>query len=344
MNKKTLQRWTVGLITAVLAVVGIGRVISGNVYVAETSGTAEQWVVYDLQNKQYAGVWVNCSYCEIRNVNVFESPSHGIRIGYTGIPVHHVIIDGFSVAESVTEHRPASSSGSWGSCVKAWTNATDFVIRNGTVKRCYGEAVGITGSQRVLIENVTVENGWGGGYYIDNARWVELRNSVAVCNDPAFYRNGKPSASILLGDERYDSLGLNTSQLGDLSIHNNVSYGCGSLQYWGGHFAPNGGVAGATIANNIFYDAPVRAIWFASGSRNANIAQSGNQFLTSAGGPTMTPTPTRTATASRTPTVVPLTLTRTPTPVISTPTATPGCLEIYRNAGVVILACPTVQP
>ena len=328
MNKKKTVAALVG--TAILAALAAVTLSPKTI---NCTGTPDNIQVYDLGGAEYSSLTIEGAYCHVKNVTVRGSISHGLKIGrwvYAPSNTHHVEVSNFHVYDSTTEG--LDGVGSWGSCLKVETNAHDIYIHDGSVERCGGEAVGITGAENVKIDNLLIRDGKQAGLYIDNTLNMIVSNLTVYCGtDPLYYRNGKPSRAVLLGDEDYAQT-LHASKLGGIVINNVVSYGCGALQYWGGQVEPNG-VAGLTVTG-VWWDAYDKA-WINAGERNqydiSGIVYKTGAVIT----PTINPTVVNNTTPTPTKTPAP-TITRTPTPIFTpaltltatkVPTATPVCVQ-----------------
>lgn len=328
MNKKT--------IAALIASATIAGALAAVALTSKTincTGKPDAIQIYDMGGAEYSSLTIEGAYCHVKNVTVRGSVSHGIKIGrwvYAPSNTHHVELSDFHIYDSTTEG--LDGVGSWGSCLKVETNAHDIVIHDGEVNRCGGEAVGITGAENVTITNLVIRDGKQAGLYIDNTKGMTVDNLIVYCGtDALYYRNGKPSRAVLLGDEDYAQT-LHTSKLGGIVITNVNSYGCGALQYWGGQVEPNG-VAGLTVTG-VWWDAYDKA-WINAGERNqydiSGIVYKTGAVIT----PTITPTVVNNTTPTPTKTPAP-TITRTPTPIFTpaltltatkVPTATPVCVQ-----------------
>lgn len=347
MKTKTRSTLIGVALTVAAAAVGVFAALAPKTITCTGSVTAPQ--VYDLGGAEFSSLTIEGSYCTVKNVTVRGAVSHGIKIGkwvYAPSSTHHVTLQDFHIYDSTTEG--LDGVGSWGSCLKVETNAHDIIIMDGSIQRCGGEAVGITGAENVRIERVDVTDGKQAGFYIDNSLNVGLYDTSVTCTGDSYYfRNGKPSAAYLLGDEDYAQT-LHASKLGNIVIQGAEVFGCAALQYWGGQVSPNG-VNGLTF-EGVFWNA-INRHWIASGARNANIVINASYKS----GPTATVTPMPTATATSPASTAPVTVTptaaktitptrtKTITPTMATPSATPtsaGCDEIYRDENVSILACP----
>lgn len=316
------------------------------------SGTDLDWVTHDLNFVTYTSVNILCHYCHVLNVVVIGSVSHGIRIGNwdyaQNIQAYFVWLSNFLIVDSTTE---GFANNKWGSCLKVETNAHDILMEDGFVNRCGGEAVGITGADRVTARRVNVSNGLKANWYVDNSNDVTIEDSVIICDNSLYYRDKvKPNAPLTIADEDYDQTD-NASKLGNIKFNHNLSYGCSAPFYWGGQVEPNG-IDGLDLTLNEFHNMK-GTIWIASGERHRNIVISPNLYITdpvlitptpNAGTPvaitivptnsrtaTITPSSTRTSTVTVTRTITPTrtaspTVTRTPSP---SPTAAgPLCARV----------------
>lgn len=320
-----------------------GRLASGNVMILETSGTPEEYKLYDLRRKVYNGV-EDCASYAIIMADVELSRSHGIKVGQspkTGCKPHHVIVINSSVRRSVTENNPPANSNQWGSCIKIELGASDIVIRNNIIEDCYGEGIDTAEAARVDVIGNTLKNCWSYCIYIDNSTDVLVQGNTASCPDSSFNRNGAPAVSFGVGDENLSKWGGGgVSIAARIIIDWNTSYKCQAPKYWGSQYT-NGGVDSLTITNNTAFDTSTR-VSVASKPRNSNIVVSGNTYPTSGMPSPATPTATviqASLTPSKTPTPKP-TSTPSAVPTVITFTPVPACEVIYRIPGVVnIQAC-----
>ena len=312
------------------------------------TGTAANPQNYDLGGAEFSSLVIKGSYCKVHNFTVRGSVSHGVRVGewvYAPSITHHVEVYDFAIYDSTTE---GLDGGSWGSCLKAETNSHDLYFHDGIIARCGGEAVGITGAEHVLIERVDVTDGKMAGFYVDNSFDVKILDTSVTCTgDSYYYRNGKPSAAYLFGDEDYAQT-LHASKLGSIVVKGAESFRCSAMSYWGGYVSPNG--INGLLFEGVFWDCP-NYHYIKPAPRNANLDTDGIEYKPST---TITPTPTLAVTPSQTKTAAPTgtktatpipSVTRTPslipsatrTPVI---TATPVCYPVYVGDKYIGIFCP----
>ena len=317
MNKKIIATIT-GLLTATALagylltayqlpphVPATGRLLSSNVMLLETSGTAQEYKLYDLRATTYSAVWDCASYAIIM-ANVENSQSHAIRIGQAskgGCKPNHVIVIYSKINNAILENYPPSTSNGWGSCIKAELGTSDIEIRYNEITNCYGEGIDTAETIGAVIVGNILKNCWSYCIYIDNSVNVIVQDNTASCPDASFYRDGGPAVSFGVGDENLSKWGGGgVSIAANITIENNTSYGCKAAKYWGSQYT-NGGVDGLSIINNTFYDTSTR-VYASSQPRNKNIVLTGNVYLASGQTPIPSATPTKTKTVTPSPTTI----------------------------------------
>jgi hypothetical protein len=195
-------------------------------------------------------VTVSGSYVELANLEIAGATGHGIAISGK-----HIKFSNFSVHDNVNENKSGAActgTGSWGSGVKVGVGGEDVQISNGKVFHNCGEGLAVTRGINVSVSNVVSYDNFSANFYLDNSRQVTLQKSFAYCtSDTNYYRSGQPASGVLIGEEYYSGWG---GQLADLTIVNNIMYGCKGLYFYGVESSvPNGGLAGALIAHNTIW-------------------------------------------------------------------------------------------
>lgn len=196
-------------------------------------------------------VVITGSYVEVSGLEVTGATQHGVTISGK-----HVKLSDFSVHDNVNENKSGSScsgSGSWGSGLKVSYGGEDIQLSNGQVFHNCGEGLAVTRGVNVTITNVTSYDNFSANFYLDNSKQVTLQRSFAYCtSNTNYYRSGQPATGILIGEEYYSGWG---GQLGNLTIVNNISYGCKGLSFYGvSSNISNGGLVGALIAHNTIWN------------------------------------------------------------------------------------------
>ncbi|MBI5825840.1 MAG: cadherin domain-containing protein [Chloroflexi bacterium] len=216
------------------------------------SGTASQPIKVTGAAK-FTSVVLSGSYLEVYGLEVAGAVEHGVLI--LG---KHIRFSDFLVHDNVTENRigtacNSSTSGGWASGVKVERGSEDVFISNGTTFHNCGEGLAATMAINVTVSNVTSYDNFGVNFYIDNSKHVRLQNNFAYCTpNTNYYRSGQPAAGISIGEEYYTGWG---GQLGDLTIVNNILYGCRGLNFYGVEAGvTNGGLVGALIAHNTIWN------------------------------------------------------------------------------------------
>lgn len=207
------------------------------------------------------------SYLDVSGVEVTGGVSHGLLISGKNITVSN-----FSVHDNVTENLGGSScvgSGGWGSGLKLMVGAENITIRDGQIFHNCGEGFAVTRGISVHVSGVTSYDNFSANFYLDNSRNVTLERSFAYCtSDSDYYRSGAPASGILIGEENYSGWG---AQLENLTVVNNLSFGCKGLSFYGSEV--NGGLKTALIAHNTIWNVygGGKAINIAAEPSNANI-------------------------------------------------------------------------
>ena len=216
------------------------------------SGTASQPIKVTGAAK-FTSVVLSGSYLEVYGLEVAGAVEHGVLI--LG---KHIRFSDFLVHDNVTENRigtacNSSTGGGWASGVKVERGSEDVFISNGTTFHNCGEGLAATMAINVTVSNVTAYDNFGVNFYIDNSKHVRLQNNFAYCTpNTNYYRSGQPAAGISIGEEYYTGWG---GQLGDLTIVNNIMYGCRGLNFYGVEAGvTNGGLVGALIAHNTIWN------------------------------------------------------------------------------------------
>lgn len=216
------------------------------------SGTATQPIKVTGAAK-FTSVVLSGSYLEVYGLEVAGAVEHGVLI--LG---KHIRFSDFLVHDNVTENRigtacNSSTGGGWASGVKVERGSEDVFISNGTTFHNCGEGLAATMAINVTVSNVTSYDNFGVNFYIDNSKHVRLQNNFAYCTpNTNYYRSGQPAAGISIGEEYYSGWG---GQLGDLTIVNNIMYGCRGLNFYGVEAGvTNGGLVGALIAHNTIWN------------------------------------------------------------------------------------------
>jgi hypothetical protein len=199
----------------------------------------------------FNAVNISGSYVEVSGLEVTGASGHGVLLLGKNIKFSN-----FSVHDNVNENKSGaacSGSGSWSSGLKVERGAENIVINNGTIYHNCGEGFAATMGLNVTVSNVTSYDNFSANFYIDNSRQVTIQNSFAYCtNNASYYRSGQPATGILIGEEYYSGWG---GQLANLTIVNNISYGCRGLNFYGVESGvPNPGLAGALIAHNTLWN------------------------------------------------------------------------------------------
>ncbi|MBI5297324.1 MAG: hypothetical protein HY869_17740 [Chloroflexi bacterium] len=238
------------------------------------SGTAAQPIKVNGP-ASVKGVTVTGSYVELTNLEIAGATGHGIAISGK-----HIKFSNFSVHDNVNENKSGSActgTGSWGSGLKVSVGGEDVQISNGQVFHNCGEGLAVTRGINVTISNVTAYDNFSANFYIDNSKQVTLQKSFSYCtSDSNYYRSGQPASGILIGEEYYSGWG---GQLSNLTIVNNISYGCKGLNFYGVESGvPNGGLVGALIAHNTIWNvyAGGKAISISSQPANSDIVIGNN--------------------------------------------------------------------
>lgn len=199
----------------------------------------------------FNAVNISGSYVEVSGLEVTGASGHGVLLLGKNIKFSN-----FSVHDNVNENKSGaacSGSGSWSSGLKVERGAENIVINNGTIYHNCGEGFAATMGLNVTVSNVTSYDNFSANFYIDNSRQVTIQNSFAYCTTNAsYYRSGQPATGFLIGEEYYSGWG---GQLANLTIVNNISYGCKGLNFYGVESGvPNPGLAGALIAHNTLWN------------------------------------------------------------------------------------------
>lgn len=213
------------------------------------------------------GMNISGSNLDISGFDVSGSVSHTVLISGKNIKFAN-----FLVHDGVNENKSGGIcvNNQWGSGLKVMLGGENVLIENGKIYQSCGEGLAVTRAVGVTISNVISYDNYSANFYLDNSRNVTLKNSFAYCTtNTAFYRNGKPAAGILIGEESYTGWG---AQLANLSVVNNIIYKCSGLSFYGAEVSP-GGLEGALIANNTIWGVygGGRAVNISAQPKNTNI-------------------------------------------------------------------------
>jgi hypothetical protein len=214
------------------------------------SGTATQPIKV-TGSAIFNAVILSGSHLEVSGLEVRGASSHGVLL--LG---KYIKFSSFSVHDNVTENKSGTActgTGSWGSGLKVERGAENISINNGTIYNNCGEGFAATMGVNVTVSNVTSYDNFSANFYIDNSKQVTIQNSFAYCTtNTNYYRSGQPATGFLIGEEYYSGWG---GQLANLTIINNISYGCRGLNFYGVESGvTNPGLAGALIAHNTLWN------------------------------------------------------------------------------------------
>lgn len=209
------------------------------------------------------------SNLNISGFEVSNTESHAVLISGKNVTFSNFIIRD-SVLENMGSNGSCSGAGGWGSGLKVMVGAEDIKIENGSIFQNCGEGLGITRGINVTVNNLTAYDNYSVNFYLDNSQNVTLKNSHSYCtNNTHYYRNGKPAAGILIGEESYDNWG---AKLQNINIYNNIISGCTGISFYGSEVSP-GGLKNSIIAHNTIHNlvGSTRGINIANEPNNTNI-------------------------------------------------------------------------
>ncbi|MFZ5910946.1 MAG: choice-of-anchor Q domain-containing protein, partial [Chloroflexota bacterium] len=242
------------------------------------SGTAENPIIVhgtgatiDGGKKQARGVDIRGSYISIDGLEVINTLSHAVHsIG------DYVTFSNLNVHDNLWENKNADGSCKgnvqWGSGVSLKMGSEYNIVKNSRVWNNCGEGINVNMSNHAIVRDNVTSNNFGANIYIDNSNDVLVERNLSYCSDSIYNRNGYPAANILIGEEYYSGWG---SQLGDLTVINNLSHGCRGIQFWDS--STNSGLVGALIAHNTIQAIPEGpALYLSSEPNNQNIIVANN--------------------------------------------------------------------
>lgn len=212
---------------------------------------------FKATNSTSMGVRINGSNVVVDNVEVYNIPDHGIFT--TG---KYVTVRNSVVHDSMTANEPTWDvvknkwvyplSGGWGSGFKVERGAENVVFENNVSYHNYGEGIATTMGKNIIFRNNYSHDNYSVNIYVDHSDTVLVERNMVTCspNDTKYFRDGHPAAGVLMGEEDYSGW---TAPLANVTIVNNISYGCRGFNFYGAEVA-SGGLRKALIANNTIWN------------------------------------------------------------------------------------------
>ena len=180
----------------------------------------------------------------VRGLEVKNCKSHGIIVISPNVTIEYNYTH-----DAVTEGKTNGQFGSGNKC--DFTH--NVVFRYNTVERVWGEGFGITMCDNVQVYGNTVRNTKAALIYIDNTANSIVQNNFTSCFDTMFKgSNGRYPSGIGLSNEKYNYSPYfrNTAELENVTISNNIVYGCDVIANYFISNIPNVGARNVKVFHN----------------------------------------------------------------------------------------------
>ncbi|HYH08636.1 MAG TPA: right-handed parallel beta-helix repeat-containing protein [Thermoanaerobaculia bacterium] len=205
---------------------------------------------FEIRNGRYIGVNLrNAKHVRVIDNNIHDTVRNGIYAGGDVIGANRdITISGNLVHRTVLENKEPSHDGGWAGAVVVSKTEIAAIIGN-RVWNNHGEGIIAGRSNHLDVRDNEVFDNFSVEIYLDNARHVTVeRNVVYSTGNRRFFRNGKPSAGIMIANEVNRNMNLSSHN----TIANNLIVGTRWGFYYGG-FEAGGGLRNTIVASNRFY-------------------------------------------------------------------------------------------
>ncbi len=271
------------------------------------SAVAGQKPIIDMQNNNDSGIHVNSQYVEISDIEVqnvkkitSEGPSgicvyvEGDNVTLNNLTIHHCYTHGIlmftknitltnsNVSYTNLVNQALQQGTQYGSAIKVAIGGENIRIEKNTVHHNYGEGIAVTRGKNVTVTNNVSYDNSPTNFYIDNSVNVTVDRNYSYCTgDPGFKKtDGTYPEGFSIGEEVYS--GDWGSQLGNITVTNNIIDSCGSgILHWGSDFS-TGGLRGALVAHNTIWNARFEGIHFNDAPDTDNVVVANNIIHTAA--------------------------------------------------------------
>jgi hypothetical protein len=170
----------------------------------------------------------------IRNCYIHHLDASGARFAGRTLRFEGNVFEDIALTN---ENNVAYPNGGWPTCMGTTPDnanpstpwAEDVVIRQNTIRNCWGEGIGLWYGAHGIVEDNTIENAWNVGIYADNAFDLRIaRNFVHMTRGG----NGSQGTGILFGTEDYRGYGLAVVRTHDITVQNNVIVAGAGIGWW----------------------------------------------------------------------------------------------------------------
>jgi hypothetical protein len=205
---------------------------------------------FEIRNARYIAVNIrNAKHVRVIDNFIHDAVRNGIYAGGAVIGANRdITISGNRVHRTVRENKKPSRDGGWaGAIVVSKTEIA--AITSNRVWENHGEGIIAGRSNHVAVRDNEVFDNFSVEIYLDNARHVTVeRNTIYSTGNRRYFRNGKPSAAIMIANEINRNMNLSSHN----TIANNLIVGTRWGFYYGG-FEAGGGLRNTVVAGNRFY-------------------------------------------------------------------------------------------
>jgi hypothetical protein len=133
-------------------------------------------------------------------------------------------------------------------------------LNNNLVYRNWGNGIAVTRGIAVEVTGNVVYDNFSSNVYIDNSRNVLVDSNFVYCDDPAYWRDGRPASGIALGEEQYSDWG---AQLANVTIQNNIVAFCKHNISYRTVEVSGGGLQNVSITHNTLWGATRTSLYIA---------------------------------------------------------------------------------
>jgi hypothetical protein len=230
---------------------------------------------FEIRNSGYIAVNVrNAKHVRVLDNHIHHAVRNGIYAGGDVIGANRdITVSGNRVHDTVLENKEPSHDGGWaGAIVVSKTEIA--AIANNRVWNNHGEGIIAGRSNHVAVRENEVFDNFSVEIYLDNARHVTVeRNTIYSTGNRQYFRNGKPSAAIMVANEINRNMNLSSHN----TIADNLVVGTRWGFYYGG-FEAGGGLRNTTVSGNRFYGM-VDAVVHIDDDRHAETVIKRNVFV-----------------------------------------------------------------
>lgn len=208
------------------------------------------WRGFEVRNGRYIGVNIrNAKHVRVLDNFIHDTVRNGIYAGGDVIGANRdITVSGNRVHRTVLENRKPSRDGGWAGAIVVSKTEIAAITAN-RVWENHGEGIIAGRSNHVAVRDNEVFDNFSVEVYLDNARHVTVeRNTIYSTGNRRHFRNGKPSAAIMIANEINRNMNLSSHN----TIANNLIVGTRWGFYYGG-FEAGGGLRNTVVAGNRFY-------------------------------------------------------------------------------------------